>query len=70
MSQLQPGLLVGGEPEGDADQGVDVVAGQQGQRRQLVLSGQNIFKIVKKRTFTHFFWHNNNVDWFLFILTL
>ena len=36
--QLQPRLLVGGQPEGDAHQGVDVVASQQGQGGQLVLS--------------------------------
>ena len=43
MSQLQPGLLVGGEPEGDADQSVDVVAGQEGQGGQLVLSESKNF---------------------------
>ena len=38
MTELQARLLVGGQPEGDADQGVDVVASQQGQGGQLVLS--------------------------------
>ena len=38
VTELQPRLLVGGQPEGDADQGVDVVASQQGQGGQLVLS--------------------------------
>ena len=44
VPQLQAGLLVGGESEGDADQSVDVVAGQQGQGGQLVLSESKIFR--------------------------
>ena len=46
VTELQPGLLVGGESEGDADQSVDVVAGQQGQGGQLVLSDQYLFLVI------------------------
>ena len=46
MTELQARLLVGGQPEGDADQGVDVVASQQGQGCQLVLSAQCIFIVM------------------------
>ena len=38
--EVQSRLVVGGESEGEAHQGVDVVASQQGQSCQLVLSDQ------------------------------
>ena len=46
MTEFQSGLVERGEPEGDADQGVDVVASQQGQSCQLVLSDQQVYNII------------------------
>ena len=56
VTQLQPGLLVGGESEGDADQSVDVVAGQEGQGGQLVLSEKKylVFRKLQSSYSKHF----------------